>query len=160
MRHCPFGKMRPRKSHFVLVTFVLLSISLPAFFLTGYTALYWAWVRGNLEAARPYLPWARNFGMLAISGATAAFIILFLPRVFSLSAKTRVFLSLLATVAIALFSEFRNEGKFYFKRLVHFFWIWNVGSRRIESHSSFVRGFSLSIRIFPLERFPHGARHC
>jgi hypothetical protein len=129
--------MRPRTSDFVLATLIVLSISIPAFFFTGYTALYWTWVRGNLDAARPYLPWARNFAMLAMVGATAALVILFSPRVFPLSAKTRLVLSLLATIAIGLYAEFRNEGKFYFKTLVHFFgpgtWVHDGSNRIIPS---------------------------
>ena len=88
---------------------------------TGYTALYWAWVRGNLGAARPYLPLARNFGMVAVTLATVAFGILFSSKAFPVSQTSRLRLSLLATATIAFFAEFRNEGKFCFKSLHHFF---------------------------------------
>ena len=111
----------PWKNHFVVLTIAILSVCFAIFLVTGYTALYWAWLRANWEAAEPYLPWARNFGMLAIAGATAAFAILFSPNIFPLRPEIRLCLSLLATAAIAFFSEFRNEGKFYLKSRVHFF---------------------------------------
>ena len=113
--------MSPRKNYLVVLTVVLLSVSFPIFLVTGYTALYWAWLRTNLEAALPYLPWARNFGMLAMAGAAAALGILFSSNTFPIPPKIRLSLSLLATATIGFFSEFRNEGKFYFKGLVHFF---------------------------------------
>ena len=109
------------KKYLVLLTIALLSVSFPIFLITGYTALYWAWVRGNLQAALPYLPWARNSGMLAIAAAAAGIAILFSSNTFSIPVKTRLWLSLLATATIGFFSEFRNDGKFYFKNLVHFF---------------------------------------
>lgn len=109
------------KKQLVLLTMALLSISFPIFLATGYTALYWVWLRGNLEVALPYLPWARNFGMLAMVGAAAALAILFSSNTFPISPRIRLSLSLLATATIGFFSEFRNEGKFYFKGLVHFF---------------------------------------
>jgi len=113
--------MSPRKNCFVVLATALLSISLPIFLLTAYTALYWAWPQGNLVAALPYLLWARNFGMLAMASAAVALLILFSSKTFPIPPKTRLWLSLLATVTIGFFSEFRNEGRFYFKRLVHFF---------------------------------------
>lgn len=109
------------KNYVVTLVVFFLSTSFPIFLVTGYTALYSAWVRGNLQAALPYLRWARNFGMLAMAGAAAALGILFSSRTFSLTPKVRLLLSILATVTIAFFSEFRNEGKFLFKKLVHFF---------------------------------------
>src|SRR5438874_5366394 len=113
--------MSPSKKHLVVLTVVLLNVSFPVFLVTGYTALYWGWLRGNLEAARPYLPWARNFGMLAMAGAAAALGILSSSNTFPIPPKIRLWLSLFATSTIGLFSEFRNEGKFYFKAQVHFF---------------------------------------
>ena len=113
--------MSPWKNRIVVVTFVALCISLPVFLLAGYSALYWGWLRGNLESALPYLPWARNSGAFALAGATAAFAILFSSDRFPISPRTRLWLSLLATATIGSFAEFRNEGKFYFKGLVHFF---------------------------------------
>jgi len=109
------------KKHLVVLTIALLSVSFPIFLVTGYTALYWAWVRANLDAAMPYLPWARNFGMLAMVGAAMALGVLFSSRTFPISRKIRLSLSLLATATIGFFAEFRNEGKFHFNRLVHFF---------------------------------------
>ena len=109
------------KNHVVALTIALLSVAFPIFFLTGYTALYWAWLRGNFEAALPFLPWARNFGMVAMAGATAALMILFLSNTFPIPARLRLRLSVLAAVTIACFSEFRNEGKFHLKKLDHFF---------------------------------------
>ncbi len=113
--------MRPWKNRLVMTVMALLGFSLPIFVVTGYTALYWAWVRADLQTALPYLPWARNFGMLAMACAAAALAILFSSKTFPIPPKTRLALSLLATAAIALFAEFRNEGKFHFKNLVHFF---------------------------------------
>jgi hypothetical protein len=121
--------MSPRKNRLVVLTTALLCISFPIFLVTGYTALYWAWVRSNLPAALPYLPWARNFGMLAMAGAAVALVILFSSKTFPISPKTRISLSLLATATIGFFAEFRNDGKFHFKNFVHFFgpgtWIHN-----------------------------------
>jgi hypothetical protein len=115
-------KGTPRwKNHVVVLAIALLSVSFPIFLVTGYSALYWAWVRANLDAALPYLPWARNFGMLAMAGAAVALGILFSSNTFPISPKIRLSLSLLATATIGFFAEFRNEGKFHFKRLVHFF---------------------------------------
>lgn len=113
--------MIPWKNRIVLLTVALLSISLPIFLMTGYTALYWAWLRANLNAALPYLPWARNFGMIAVLAAAAALAILFSSKTFPISPKIRLVLSLLSTAAIGFFAEFRNEGKFYFKTRVHVF---------------------------------------
>src|SRR5574341_1857981 len=113
--------MSPWKNHLVVLTLALLSISFPIFLVTGYTALYWAWLRANLEAAQPYLPWARNFGMLAMAAAAVALGILFSSSTFPIPPRIRLSLSLLATATIGFFSEFRNEGKFPFKALVHFF---------------------------------------
>ncbi len=98
----------------------VLGVSSAVFVISGYSALYQAWVRGDLAAAVPYLPWARSSGLLAVAGATAAFAILFSSHRFPMQPKLRLWLSLLAAIAIALFSEFRNEGKFYFKGLHHF----------------------------------------
>lgn len=113
--------MSPWKNHLVVLTVALLSISFPIFLIAGYTALYWAWLRANLEVALPYLPWARNSGMLAMVGAAAALAILFCANTFPIAPKIRLLLSLLATATIGFFAEFRNEGKFHFKALVHFF---------------------------------------
>jgi hypothetical protein len=113
--------MSPWKNRLVVLTTTLLCISFPIFLVTGYTALYWAWGRTNLEAALSYLPWARNFGMLAMAAAAAALGILFSANTFPIPPKTRLSLSLLATVTIGFFSEFRNDGKFHFKNLHHFF---------------------------------------
>ena len=109
------------KNRFVMLTVIFLGVSFMIFLVTGYAALYWAWVRANLEMARPYLPWARNFGMLAMTGAAVALGILFSSNTFPVPPKMRLLLSLLATATIAFFAEFRNEGKFYFKNLHHFF---------------------------------------
>ena len=134
--------MSPWKNHFVIFTMALLLVSLPGFLVTGYTALYWAWARGNLDAALPYLPWAKNFGMLAMLGAAAAFVILFSSSHFPVSPKVRLWLSLLSTATVAFFSEFRNEGKFYFKALVHFFgpgtWIHDGLNRVVSSLGDFL----------------------
>ena len=113
--------MSPLKKQVVALTIVLLGISFPIFLVTGYTALYWAWVRDNLTAALPFLPWARNFGMLAVASAALALVILFSSRTFPIPPNVRLWLSLLVTATIGFFAEFRNDGKFYFKRLVHFF---------------------------------------
>src|SRR5579863_3912416 len=113
--------MSPWKNRLVVYIMALLSVSFSIFLATGYTALYWAWVHSDLKTAVPYLPWARNFGMLAMVFAAAALGVLFSSKTFPIPPKTRLLLSLLATATIAFFSEFRNEGKFYFKRLVHFF---------------------------------------
>ena len=113
--------MNALKNRLVVLTVIFLAVSFLIFLVTGYIALYWAWARGNLDVARPYLPWARNFGMLAIAGAAMALGILFSSKTFPVAPRVRFSLSLLATVTIAFFSEFRNEGKFYFKNLHHFF---------------------------------------
>ncbi len=129
--------MRPWKNHLVVLTMALLSISFSVFLVTGYTALYWAWLRVDLGAALPYLPWARNFGVLAMAGATMALVILFSSKIFPIEPRIRLWLSLLVTAAIAFFSEFRNEGKFLFKGLVHFFgpgtWIHDGLNRVVPS---------------------------
>ena len=109
------------KNRFVVVTTILLSVSFPIFLVTGYTALYWAWLRSNLEAALPYLPWARNFGMLAMAGAAMALGILFSSNTFPISPKFRLSLSLLTTATIGFLAEFRNDGKFHLENLHHFF---------------------------------------
>jgi hypothetical protein len=109
------------KNSLVVLTMIFLGVSFLIFLATGYTALYWAWARVNLETARAYLPWARNFGMLAMAGAAVGLGILFSSNTFPLPPKMRLWLSLLATVTIGFFAEFRNEGKFYFKNLHHFF---------------------------------------
>ena len=113
--------INPWKKRLVVLAIASLSLSFPIFLVTGYTALYWAWLRGNLAAAVPYLPWARNFGMLAMVCAAIALVILFSSNRVPVSPKSRLTLSLCATVTIAFFSEFRNDGKFYFKNLIHFF---------------------------------------
>ncbi len=109
------------KNTLVMLTGIFLGVFFLIFVVTGYTALYWAWTLADLESARPYLPWARNFGMLAMVGAAVAFGILFSSNTFPVPPKMRLALSLLATATIGFFSEFRNEGKFYFKNLHHFF---------------------------------------
>jgi len=116
-----YPSLTQTKQRFLVFNLVWIGVSFPVFLVTGYTALYWAWVRSNLQAAQPYLPWARNFGMLAMIGATIAFGILFSSKAFPLSPKNRLLLSILATATIGFFSEFRNEGKFFFKNLGHFF---------------------------------------
>jgi hypothetical protein len=130
------------KNSLVVLTMIFLGVSFLIFFVTGYTALYWAWSRANLETARPYLPWARNFGMLAMAGAAVALGILFSPNTFPVPPKIRLLLSLLATVTIGFFSEFRNEGKFYFKNLHHFFgpgtWIHDGLNRVVPSLGDFL----------------------
>jgi hypothetical protein len=113
--------MRPWQNRVVVFTTALLSLFFLIFFITGYAALYWAWLRADLHAARPYLPWARTCGALAMVTAAAALAILFLPDTFPLPPKIRLLLSLLATATIGFFAEFRNEGKFYLKNAVHFF---------------------------------------
>lgn len=130
------------KERFVSLASVLLGVSSVVFIVTGYTALYWAWTRGNLEAARPFLPWARTFGIFAVSGAAVAFFILFSSKAFPVSSKVRLTLSLLATVTIAFFAEFRNEGKFWFRGLHHFFlpgtWIHDGLNRFVPSLGDFL----------------------
>ncbi|MBZ5526145.1 MAG: hypothetical protein LAP21_28325, partial [Acidobacteriia bacterium] len=138
----PEEGMSPWKNRLVVLTMVLVSFSFPIFLVAGYTALYWAWLRANLEAALPYLPWARNFGMLAMAGAAAALGILFSSNTFPISPKIRLSLSLLATATIGFFSEFRNEGKFHFKNLVHFFgpgtWIHDRLNQIVSSLGDFL----------------------
>src|SRR5690349_19180618 len=130
------------KNNFVVLTMILLGVCFLIFLTTGYTALYWAWVRANLEMARPYLPWARNFGMLAMAGAAMALGILFSSKTFPVPPKMRLWLSVVATVTIAFFSEFRNEGKFYFKSLHHFFapgtWAHNGLNQVVPSLGNFL----------------------
>jgi hypothetical protein len=132
----------PWKSSLVVFTMVLLSVSFPIFLVTGYTALYWAWLRSNLGAALPYLPWAKNFGMVAMIGAAAALGILFSSGTFPIPATIRLSLSLLATTTIAFFSEFRNEGKFHFKQLIHCFgpgtWIHDGLNQVVSSLGDFL----------------------
>jgi hypothetical protein len=108
------------KSRLVALVAIVLGTSFVIFLLTGYSALYWAWPRGKLAEALPYLPWARNSGALAIAAAFLLLAILFAAETFPLPRKARLWLSLLAAVSIAFFAEFRNEGKFYFKGLHHF----------------------------------------
>jgi hypothetical protein len=154
------------KNRLVALILIVPGASFLIFVVTGYTALYWAWTRGNLETARPYLSWARNFGMLAVAGAAVALGILFSSKTFLVPAKTRLLLSLFATATIGFFAEFRNEGKFYFKNLHHFFgpgtWIHNGLNRvapslgdflyRIEySHwNDFLLGPAIVSVLFPL----------
>jgi hypothetical protein len=132
----------PWKKTLVLSTLIFLGASFLIFLVTGYFALYWAWTRSNLEMALPYLPWARNFGMLAMFGAALALGILFSSNAFPLPRKIRLLLSLLATVTIGFFSEFRNEGKFCFKNLHHFFgpgtWIHDGLNRVVPSLGDFL----------------------
>ena len=113
--------MKSWKDRVVLLTIIFLAVSFLVFFVAGYTALYWAWARSNLQAAQSYLTWARNSGALAIACAAVALGILFSTNTFPLAANTRLLLSLLVTITIGFFAEFRNEGKFYFKGLHHFF---------------------------------------
>lgn len=113
--------MSPWKNRLVVLVIILLCFSSPLFVLTGYSALFQAWPRGDLEAALPCLFWARGFGILAMTGATAALGILFASKTFPIQPKNRLWLSMLATATISLYSEFRNEGKFHFKNLHHFF---------------------------------------
>ena len=134
--------MSPWKNRIVVLTVTVLSVSFPIFLVTGYSALYWAWLRGNLAAALPYLPWARNFGMLAMAGAAVALGILFSSNTFPIPPKTRLSLSLLATATIGFFSEFRNEGKFHFKGMHHFFgpgtWIHDGLNKIVSSLGDFL----------------------
>jgi hypothetical protein len=109
------------KSCIVVLVMVLLAVSSALFIITGYSALYRAWLHGDLRAALPYLSWARVFGVLATAGAAAALGILFSSDTFPIGSNVRLGMSVLATVTIGLFSEFRNEGKFCFKNLHHFF---------------------------------------
>ena len=107
--------------------------------------------------------------MLAMAGAAVALGILFSSKTFPLpakTAKTRLLLSLLASITIGFFAEFRNEGKFYFKNLHHFFrpgtWIHDGLSQivpslgdflyRVEySHwSDFLMGPAIVSVLFPL----------
>ena len=126
----------------LLLTFVALGIFFVIFLVTGFTALYWAWIRDNLEPALSFLPWARNSGALAILSAAVALGMLFSSKAFPVSPKVRLWLSLLATLTIAFFAEFRNEGKFHFKSLVHLFgpgtWIHDGVNRIIPSLGDFV----------------------
>lgn len=108
------------KNHVVVFTMALLSLSCLSFLLTGGAALYWAWLCADLQRALPYLPWARNCGTLALACAAAALGIVFSSTTFPISPKLRLWLSLLATATIGFVAEFRNEGKFHFKTLVHF----------------------------------------
>lgn len=109
------------KNRAVIIVMALLSISSPVFIFAGYVALWQAWVCGDLPSALPFLPWSRVFGILAVACAAAAFVILFSPETFPVKPKTRFTLSLLATITIGLFAEFRNEGKFHFGNAHHFF---------------------------------------
>lgn len=104
----------------VVVLAIVLGASCTLFVSTGYLALFHAWVRGDLAAALPLLPWARTFGVLSVVCAVLAFGILFSSSRFPIPPKLRLALSLIATGTIALFSEFRNEGKFYFANSHHF----------------------------------------
>jgi hypothetical protein len=80
--------------------------------------------------------------MAAMVGATSALVILFSSDTFQISPKVRLSLSILATVTIGFFSEFRNEGKFHFKNLVHFFgpgtWIHNGLNHILPSLGDFL----------------------
>ena len=112
--------MNSPKHRPVVVLLVVLGTSSALFAIPGYLALFYAWIRGDLAAAVPFLPWARSFGVLAVACAVLAFGILFSPSRYPIPPKLRLVLSLLAAGTIALFSEFRNEGKFYFANLHHF----------------------------------------
>ena len=130
------------KNRLVVLTMIFSGAAFLIFLVTAYSALYWAWVRANLGMARAYLPWARNFGMLAMAGAALALGILFSSKTFPVPPKMRLLLSLLATVTIGFFSEFRNEGKFYFKGLHHFFgpgtWIHDSLNQLVPSLGDFL----------------------
>lgn len=86
--------------------------------------------------------------MLAMAGAAAALGILFSSKTFPIPLKIRLSLSLLATATIGFFSEFRNEGKFYFKGLVHFFgrgtWIHHALNQAVPSLGDFLYGIEYS----------------
>lgn len=77
-----------------------------------------------------------------MAAAAAAIAILFSSNTFPIPAKTRVWLSLLATATIGFFSEFRNDGKFYFKNLIHFFgpgtWIHQALNQSFSSLADFL----------------------
>jgi hypothetical protein len=77
-----------------------------------------------------------------MAAAAMALAILFSPKVFRVAAKIRLWLSLLATITIGFFSEFRNEGKFYFKNLHHFFgpgtWVHNGLHQIVPSQGDFL----------------------
>lgn len=113
--------LSPRKVRFLLLLSVCMGVSFLVFLFTGYTALYWVWVRSNLPLALPYLPWARNSSAVALVAASFALIVLFAQKLFPLSPKTRLALSLLTSIVIGFYAEFRNEGKFFLKGLHHFF---------------------------------------
>src|SRR2546430_6378220 len=80
--------------------------------------------------------------MLARDAAPGALGILFSSNTFPISPKIRLSLSLLATATIGFFAEFRNEGKFHFKKLVHFFapgtWIHGGLNRAVSSLGDFL----------------------
>src|SRR5262245_45409541 len=80
--------------------------------------------------------------MMAIVGAAGAFGILFASKTFPLPYKARLRLSILATVTIGFFAEFRNEGKFFFKNSGHFFgprtWIHDGLNQVISSSGDFL----------------------
>jgi hypothetical protein len=79
---------------------------------------------------------------LAMAGAAVALGILFSSNTFPVPAKMRLLLSLLATVTIGFFAEFRNEGKFCFKNLHHFFgpgtWIHDGLNQLVPSLGDFL----------------------
>jgi hypothetical protein len=80
--------------------------------------------------------------MLALARAAVALGILFSSNTFPVPPKMRLLLSLLAALTIGFFSEFRNEGKFYFKNLHHFFgprtWIHNGLNQVVPSLGDFL----------------------
>lgn len=80
--------------------------------------------------------------MLAMAGAAVALGILFSSNTFPIPPKTRLSLSLLATATIGFFSEFRNDGKFYFKGTHHFFrpgtWIHDGLNKIVSSLGDFL----------------------
>ena len=80
--------------------------------------------------------------MLAMAGAAAALGILFSSSTFPIPPKIRLSLSLLATATIGFFAEFRNDGKFHFKNMLHFFgpgtWIHDGLNKIISSLGDFL----------------------
>lgn len=113
--------MSERKHRGVVLLLAQLGAASTVFVLTASAALYWAWVRRDLAAAAPFLPWTRAFGLLAVVAATASFGVLFFWKRFPLRPRLRLSLSVVAAATLALFSEFRNEGKFCFGNRHHFF---------------------------------------
>src|SRR5437763_1020793 len=129
------------KNHLVVLTLALLCISFPIFLLMGYTALYWAWLRANLEAALPYLPWARNFGMLAMAGAAVALGILFSSNRFPVSPNVSLFwffIQAWAEKAVYLRNPHSNDEidlPFEFAGTMLGFWMARVLTRPFDQRS-------------------------